>query len=391
MNTYFYLLILFLWFISCIEYNGKNDLGHIGVVLFDHIVIDSGASSPAKPYGKAVGDLNSDGQPDLFVSSAHNGGMHWYRYPSWDKMTIRSEGSWSEDCQIFDVDGDGDNDVVNGNAVGLYWYENTINSSAGNKEENWPEHLIGSDGTNIHDLEVADVNGDGRPDVVIRYEKEFQRPVTIYTQQGLSKWEEHVNTNHSFRKGEGLALGDIDLDGDADIVIGHIWLENVDHGVDWIEHRYAREMPEQVMIRVGDLRRNGRNEIIVTPQSAQQGNLSWYSVGENPFSLWTEHIIQENVSRMHGLTIADFNLDGLLDLHTSIRHDHPGPSDPVSIWISDGASSLQFNEQVLDLDGSHFSKTFDIDQDGDVDIFGANWSGPDGLHVDIDLWINRIR
>jgi hypothetical protein len=44
-------------------------------VSFECVVVDSAPSSPAKPYGKAIGDLSGDGQPDLFVSSANGDGM----------------------------------------------------------------------------------------------------------------------------------------------------------------------------------------------------------------------------------------------------------------------------------------------------------------------------
>lgn len=94
---------------------------------------------------------------------------------------------------------------------------------------------------------------------------------------------------------------------------------------------------------------------------------------------------------MHGLSIADFNNDGHLDIHTSIRHDHPGEKDNVSIWLSNGATEPVFTEQVISTRGSHFSKTGDIDQDGDIDIFGANWSGPRDHNADILLWRNNSK
>ena len=73
-------------------------------VPFNCVVVDSACSSPAKPYGKAIGDLSGDGQPDLFISSANDDGMNWYQYPDWKKYIIRKSGSWSEDCQIADLD-----------------------------------------------------------------------------------------------------------------------------------------------------------------------------------------------------------------------------------------------------------------------------------------------
>ncbi|KPL14375.1 MAG: hypothetical protein AMS26_10975 [Bacteroides sp. SM23_62] len=170
--------------------------------------------------------------------------MYWYLYPDWQKYAFRTCGSWSEDCQLIDIDCDGDNDVINGNGQGLYWYENPLNTGGIIGAGKWTEHAIGSDGTNIHDLEIADLNGD------------------------------------------------------VDMVLGNIWLENKGKGTDWEEHAYAGNKD------VGDL--------------------------------WIEYTIESHITHIHGLAIGDFNKDGYLDIHTSIRHDHPGPRDHVSIWLSSG-------------------------------------------------------
>jgi len=358
---------------------------------FDCIVVDSARNSPAKPYGKAIGDLSGDGQPDLFISSASEDGMHWYQYPDWKKYVIRKSGSWSEDCQIADIDNDGDNDVVNGNKKGLYWYENPLNGGGSLEDGNWIEHIIGSDGTNIHDLEIADLNGDGKPDVAIRYEKENQKPVCIFLQMNPHEWIVVTKTNITHKKGEGLALGDLDGDADTDMAIGEIWLENTGEGTAWKEHGYAEDMPEQMILKIADVNRDGEPDIIAAPQSSQAGKFAWYEADKDIYHTWTEHAIRSNTTRMHGLSMGDFNNDGYLDIHTSIRHDHPGDQDNVSIWLSNGESEPAFKEQVLATTGSHFSKTDDIDQDGDLDIFGANWSGPVNHQSDILLWRNEIR
>lgn len=368
--------------------------GPISGISFQLEVIDSAISSPAKPYGKAIGDLDSDGQPDLLISSALGEGMFWYQYPDWKKYTILAEGSWSEDCQIFDIDQDGDNDIVNGNQEGLYWYENTLREGDNGFDKSgdglWIEHFIGSDGRNIHDLEVADLNGDGKPDIVVRYEKEYELPVSIFLQDQKDSWRSILNTNSTYKKGEGLALADLDHDGDTDIIIGYIWLENNGQSTDWTEHQYALSMPEQILIKVADLNNDGNKDIVVSPQSTESGNLSWYAFEDKITTLWTAHSLATDVTHMHGLALADFNLDGYLDIHTSIRHDNPADKDHVSVWLSHGKPALKFEEYVLDTGGSHFSKTADIDQDGDIDIFGANWTGDNDPHVDINLWINQL-
>jgi hypothetical protein len=251
------------------------------------VVIDSSGKSPAKPYGKAIANLGGDDKPDIFISSAQDDGMHWYQSPDWIKKVIRSSGSWSEDCQILDIDNDGDNDI--------------------------------------------------------------------------------------------------------DIVLGMIWLENNGDGNAWQEHKYSENMPEQVLLKIADMNRDGIPDIIACLQSSQACNFAWYSNKIKSDTFWIEHIIQANITHIHGLAVADFNNDGVLDIHTSTRHDHPGNQDNVSIWLSDGKPLPVFTEHVIATTGSHYSKIGDIDYDGDIDIIGANWSGFTDLRPDIFLWRNKLK
>jgi hypothetical protein len=279
--------------------------------------------------------------------------------------------------------------VINGNGQGLGWYENPLNTGGILGTGKWTEHAIGSDGTNIHDLEIADLNGDGKHDVAVRYEKENQRPVYIFMQMNPDVWMAVTTTNLTHRRGEGLALGDLDGDADVDMALGNIWLENKGKGTDWEEHAYAEDMPEQMILKIADINHDGKPDIIAAPQSNQAGKLAWYAGNKDVGDLWMEYTIESHITHMHGLAIGDFNKDGYLDIHTSIRHDHPGPRDHVSIWLSSGKTEPEFKEQMLATSGSHFSKTGDVDQDGDLDIFGANWSGPVDHHADILLWRNN--
>ena len=163
-----------------------------------------------------------------------------------------------------------------------------------------------------------------------------------------------------------------------------IWCENNGHGTEWIEHIYSDGMTSQMIIQVADINQDDKNEIIVSPQSSGSNIFGWFSRGSSATDMWIKHIIKSPVSHMHGLGVGDFNNDGNLDLHTSLRHDLSGSNDDISIWLSDGNSSPVFTEQILATTGSHFSKVGDIGSDGDPDIIGANWSGIDPF----ELWEN---
>ena len=133
---------------------------------FSRVIADP--DNPRNPHCKALRDIDGDGQPDIVIASGRGGGMYWYEYPGWTKHAIRSTGSWTTDMKTADVDRDGDADVLVPDTAGLKWYKNLRPAGDPRAGSLWAELLIGSAGANNHDVEVGDVNRDGKVDAVRR-------------------------------------------------------------------------------------------------------------------------------------------------------------------------------------------------------------------------------
>ena len=199
-------------------------------IQFEHFVIDKDAIGH-----REVGDIDGDGFNDIAAvntaKSEHF--IVWYKYPNWSKYTIADISEFSDykayrscDMELADIDGDGDLDIVGrigrpeDDKYGINcWFENPKPSgnSAGN---NWKRHDMG-ESYYAKDLEVTDLNGDGKLDVVSRA---LNAKLHIYLQEG-SSWKERVLeiTHH-----DGMDVGDMDRDGDPDIVLNGYWIETPD-------------------------------------------------------------------------------------------------------------------------------------------------------------------
>ena len=133
-----------------------------------------------------VFDVNGDGLNDIITSSAHKYGIFWYeQVRRGGEITFKQhliDDSWSQahSVALADLDGCGLPDLVtgkrfmahNGNdpdengPLGLYYYKLQCQPD---RKVTWDRHIISYNqgigaGLNIC---VADINGDGRPDIVV--------------------------------------------------------------------------------------------------------------------------------------------------------------------------------------------------------------------------------
>ena len=173
------------------------------------IQTNSGNWAGAMPL--ATGDLNNDGHAD--IAATHFDGIDLY-YQSGGTLSppVLLPMFWPRDVDITDVDGDGRSDLVATNDGGVFLFLGL----PGNAGFGPPSMVTGWWQTEI---EIGDVTGDGRADVVgIR---EYNSKVSVYAQQTdhtFAAGVDYPTDGGQFRATNGLEVADVTGDGRDDVI-----------------------------------------------------------------------------------------------------------------------------------------------------------------------------
>ncbi len=321
-------------------------------------------------------DLNGDTLPD--VAS----GAWWYRNPGRGKLHEPWERiAFGEPLRnvaaLYDFDGDGTTDVLGTTGRGsessarFVWARNL-----GGGKFQIADNIARAEGDFLQGVVVSRFQPGGLLQVALSWHRAGQG-VQMFTVpkdplNEIWSWQKISDVSQD----EDLSVGDIDGDGRPDLLLGTIWLKNEGHR--WVPYRLSNRAGDPDRNRLVDVDGDGKLDAVVGYEAINKpGLLAWYRQPQDPRLLWEEHIISQEVVGPMSLDVGDLDEDGKWDIVVG-EHWMARPQDARLLIFKNvnGGKDWRIHE-VARGDEHHCGAILvDIDRDGDLDIISIGWSHP---------------
>jgi hypothetical protein len=374
------------------------------VAIPDHTAtVDGGLSR-----GVAFGDADGDGDADLLVANTINYPEFLYRNDG-DRFVQVMEtapslaGGFTEGVNWVDFDNDGDLDIFAARTD----RPNTLYRNDGNWS--FAEQEAGDlsmDHSTSSMACWADVDGDGWLDVFV-VNRGGENDAIYRNHNGHSF--EHITDNVVGRAGgdgRSCVFADLDGDGDPDLYVGnfvdastesptrqrnYLYFNNGDFSFTEIRSGHAVESRALTYgTSAADVDNDGDLDLFVTNIGPGDHNRLYLNDGDGNLDLHEAGLSTPVSTPSKGHTWGDFDLDG--DTDVAIANGTEGTEHVRNeLYLNDGAANFVAVTGEEFVTNSHISAGVawaDLDTDGDLDLYVANWGDGDQDNV---MYQNQAR
>ncbi len=329
-------------------------------------------SKPWRSMFIDAGDLNGDRYPDLIT------GGWWYQNPGsmtgkWQRHKIGQ--NLNNMAAVYDFDSDGDLDILGTEGK----------NSESNANFAWAQNDDRGKFTILKN--IASASGDFLQGVAIdSYQNDNLQVALSWHESGKGvqmlnvgnppnqkTWNWQTISPES--QDEALSTGDIDLDGDLDLLLGTKWLSN--QGSSWQVHtiNLAKEKPDRNLLL--DLNQDQKLDAVVGYEAiSETGKLAWYEQLDSATKPWKEHVIAQDIIGPMSLDAGDLDGDEDVDLVVG-EHNPASPTDAKLYWLENqDGMGRNWQKHLVSVGDEHHNgaQLVDLDLDGDLDIISIGWN-----------------
>ncbi len=366
-------------------------------------------------YSVAVADVNGDGKPDMVVANwcASNGnctnGSIGVLLGNGDgtfqtAVGYDSGGIYVRSVAVADVNGDGKPDVVVANQCANSNCTNgSIGVLLGNGDGTFQTAVsYGSDGIYADSVAVADVNGDGKPDLLVANECTSSNctngSVSVLLGNGDGTFQTAVSYGSGGEYAWSVAVADVNGDGKPDLLVSNecasgncangsvsVLLGNGD-GTFQTAVSYGSGGEDALSVAVADVNGDGKPDLLVSNLCASNSNCLNGSVsvllGNGDGTFQTAVSYGSGGQDAWSVAVADVNGDGKPDLLVSNECASNCTNGSVSVLLGNGDGTFQTavgygsgGEDALSV------AVADVNGDGKLDLLVSNLCASNGTCV----------
>jgi len=399
---------------QCVS-SGNCGNGAVGVLLGN----GDGTFQAAVSYGSGgatanfieVADVNGDGKPDLLVanlcvsSSNCPDGEVGVLLGNGDgtfqaAVSYGSGGYGAYSIAVADVNGDGKLDLLVANqcgSSGLNCGSGGVGVLLGNGDGTFQTGIsYGSGGENAISIAVADVNGDGKPDLLVANQcvsgNCSSGAVEVLLGNGDGTFQAAVSYGSGGYSAYSIAVADVNGDGKPDLLVANLCVSNSNcpdgeagvllgngDGTFQTAVSYGSGGANAYSIAVADVNGDGKPDLLVANTCVSSGNCSNGAVGVLLGN--GDGTFQTGISYGSGgegaisIAVADVNGDGKPDLLVANTCVSSGNCSNGSLAVLLGNGDGTFQTAVSYGSGGEYAESIvvaDVNGDGKPDLLVAN-------------------
>ena len=338
-------------------------------------------------YGMAVADVTGNGMMDIVVGSTGISMIALYEGPGFEKRVISEAHPGTIALAVCDVTGNGQNDVIAGSGFGrrqrmpseyLHWFQ------APERGGVWTQHFIDWV-PYLHRIAIVNINGQPLLFVATlqgqgRHLDDFDAPGALWCYRvpqdpRHETWEKRLIDGH-IKLNHGLSVCDVDGDGRPDLLLGArsglLWFEPP-HGDGFAGQwqRWTISPRESSETFAADIDGDGVNEVLsIEPWHGHE--LVWYkAAGDIRTGAWERRVISDKLNRGHSLWCGDIDDDNAPE----VLAGYNGPGTALNIYRPKNLDANTWRvSQIDDHIGMGQMAVVDLNADGKLDIAASGMS-----------------